>query len=76
MTQSEWKTIFGNNLLDLLRDKRMTRAELAKDAGLSKGRVSEYINGTATPSIFAIINMAYALDMDVSELVDFDDRII
>ena len=75
MTQSEWKRIFGNNLTDILKDNDMSQAQLAREAGLSVSRVSDYINGYATPSIFAIINMAYALDVDIGEFIDFGDEI-
>jgi transcriptional regulator with XRE-family HTH domain len=76
MTQTEWRRIFSNNLVDILREKGMSQAQLARDSGLSVSRISDYINMNATPTVFAIINMAYALDLDVNELVDFDDRIV
>ena len=75
MTQSEWKEIFGGNLVDILKDRNMSQGQLAREAGLSVSRISDYINGNATPSIFAIINMAYALDIDVGEFVDFGETI-
>ena len=75
MTQTEWKEIFGDNLVTILREKKMSQAQLAKKAGLSTSRVSDYINGNSTPSIFAIINMAYALEMDIGEFVDFEEYI-
>lgn len=75
MTQVEWRDMFANNLVDILRDRRMSQSQLSQDSGLSMSRISDYINKRATPTIFAIINMAYALDMDICELVDFDDRI-
>ena len=75
MTQNEWREIFKDNLSSILREKKMTQAELAKDAGLSTSRVSEYINGYATPTIFAVINMAYALDVDVGEFIDFGESV-
>lgn len=75
MTQTEWRRTFSDNLVDILRERGMSQAQLARDAGLSVSRISDYINMYATPTIFAIINMAYALDMDVNELVDFDDRV-
>ena len=75
MTQNEWRRIFSNNLMDILDEKGMSRSQLARDTGLSISRISDYINERATPTIFAIINIAYALDMDISELVDFDERI-
>lgn len=76
MTQLEWRKVFANNLLCILREKGMSQAQLARDSGLSVSRISEYVNMISTPTIFAIINIAYALDMDVDELVDFDSRIV
>lgn len=75
MTQHEWRHIFASNLIDILQEKGMTQSQLAKDTGMSVSRISEYINEKSTPTIFAIINIAYALDVDVNELVDFDDRV-
>lgn len=75
MTQTEWKEIFGGNLASILRDRNMTQTELAREAGLSVSRISDYIKGYATPTIFAIINMAYALDIGISEFVDFEETI-
>jgi transcriptional regulator with XRE-family HTH domain len=53
----------------------MSQAQLARDSGLSVSRISDYINKFSTPTIFALINIAYALDMELSELADFDERI-
>lgn len=75
MTQREWREIFADNLIDILEERGMSQAQLARDAGLSVSRISDYINMNATPSVFAIINMAYALDMEVDELIDFNSRI-
>ena len=75
MKQSEWKNVFGNNLSDILEEKGMSQAQLARDRGVSMGMISDYINKRSVPGIFAVINMAYALDMEVSELIDFGDRV-
>jgi transcriptional regulator with XRE-family HTH domain len=76
MRQEEWKKVFASNLIDILKEKGMTQRELAMDSGLSTATISEYINGIRMPGLAAAINMAYALDMDVGELVDFDEPII
>lgn len=76
MTQTEWRHIFANNLAGILQDRGMSQSQLARESGLSVSRINDYINMNATPTIFAVINMAYALDLDVGELVDFDDRVI
>lgn len=75
MTQAEWKRIFANNLIDILNEKGMSQRQLAMDSGVSSAMISEYINGIRMPGLAAAINIAYALDMDVGDLVDFDDSI-
>jgi transcriptional regulator with XRE-family HTH domain len=75
MKTSEWREIFGNNLASILQEKKMSQAQLAKDSGVSTGMISDYINKRAMPGLVPIINIAYALDMEVSELIDFGDRV-
>lgn len=75
MTQTEWKHIFAHNLVDILNEKGMSQRQLALDSGISTATISEYINEMRMPGIAAVINMAYALDMEVSELVDFGERV-
>lgn len=75
MKQEEWKNIFGDNLDAILKEKGMTQRQLSKDSGVSASMISDYINGQRIPSVTAAINMAYALDVDVNELIDFDERV-
>ena len=75
MSQDEWREIFGGNLSDILEETGISQNELAKMTGLSKSRISDYINGYSTPSVFSIINMAYALELDISEFIDFEETI-
>ena len=75
MTRGEWKNTFGDNLIAMLREKGVSQNQLAKDSGVSKGMISDYINKFTVPNIFAIINMAYALDISVDELIDFGERV-
>lgn len=76
MTEFEWLDIFGDNLKSLLEDANMTQRELADAAGISEACVSKYITKLQAPNFRAIINIAYALDIDISELIDFGERII
>ena len=75
MTLREWTEIFGDNLVDLMESKHMTQQELAKASGLSIGSINAYVRKQSPPSIKAIINLAYALDVDLNELLDFGDTI-
>lgn len=75
MTIKEWIDNFGDSLSEILEEKGMTQRDLAKDAGLPISSVNAYIRKQSPPGIKAIINMAYALDMSVDELIDFGERI-
>ena len=75
MTQDEWKFTFGENLDSILKDRNMSQKELAKMCDISQGMISDYTNGFRAPNIFAIINIAYVLDVDIDELVDVGDYI-
>ena len=75
MTEVEWLDIFGDNLKSMLEHANMTQMELAEYSGLSKAAISRYINKERIPSLRAIINISYALECDVGELIDFNDPI-
>lgn len=76
MTEYEWLDIFSGNLASLLNDTNMSQRELADAAGLSEGTISKYIHKQQIPTLKAAINIAHALDIDISELVDFDAMVI
>lgn len=75
MTRDEWRIIFGNNLSDVLEEVGISQNQLAKECGVSAGSISDYVNGWSTPNIPTLINMIYAMDISVDELVDVDERI-
>lgn len=76
MSEVEWLDIFGDNLSDMLRDARMTQRELADETGLSEASISGYIHKRKLPGPKALVNIAYALDCDMNDLIDFGDRIV
>ena len=76
MSEIEWLDIFGDNLVDMLKEARMTQRDLADDSGLSEATISAYINKKKIPGLKAIINIADALHCTIDELIDFGDRII
>lgn len=75
MTHDDWMQNFSENLLDLLIEKKMSQRDLAKATGLSAGSINAYVNKQSPPGYKAIINIAYALDVDVADLIDFGDTI-
>ena len=75
MSEMEWLIIFGDNIKSILYDYNMTQQELADAAGISNSNLSRYINKQQMPSVRTILNLSYALNCDVSELMDFGEPI-
>lgn len=75
MSEVEWMDIFGDNLVDLLKEARMTQQELADATGLTKSAISNYINKRRMPNVRALINISEALDISLDELMFFGDTI-
>lgn len=75
MTQDEWLDLFSDNLESLMHECKMTQKDLAEETGLSRGAVNKYVNGTRMPGAKAILNISYALDCDLMDLIDFDEPI-
>lgn len=75
MTEIEWLDIFANNIRDMLDEKRMTQRDLAEMAELDESTISKYLKRERIPNMKALLNMSYALDCDLHELMDFGDMI-
>lgn len=75
MTEFEWLRIFGDNLITILNDNRMTQEELAEMSGVSAASISKYIRYQQMPSFRSLLNISYALGMSLDELTDFGEKI-
>lgn len=75
MSEVEWLEEFRMNLLRIMDEDRINQKELAEASGLSEGTISYYVNGTKMPGVRAIINLAYALDCNTDDLIDFGEMI-
>lgn len=75
MTETQWLMIFGDNLIDLMARAGMSQRDLADEIGVSESTISKYIHKMSVPGVRTLVNMAYALDCSLDELMDFGDRI-
>ena len=75
MIESEWMDMFAEELIAALQDRNMTQRELADAAGLAESCISDYVHRRKMPGVRAVINISYALDMEVGELIDFAQMI-
>lgn len=56
-------------------EKKMTQQELAVKSDIHPQRISEYERGLYIPSIDKIIQIAYALDCKIDDLVSYSDYV-
>lgn len=75
MTETEWIDIFRTNLIEMMAEYGYTQRDLADATGLSEMAISNYVNGKRIPTVRAIINISYELNIEVNDLIDFGDRI-
>ena len=75
MTQDEWKQKFGERLSGIIKKRNISQHSLAKESGLSVSRINDYLKMKATPTIFAMINLADALDMKIDDLIECDELV-
>ena len=75
MTERELAIEFGNNLQTVLDDYNLTQRELCKMSGVDKSVISRYIHGEQIPKLKHVINIAYALECDIRDLLCTDEFI-
>ena len=75
MTEVEWLRIFSNNMYEFMKEGYLTQEDIAEMTGCNQSTVSRWLNGTQAPSVFAIVNIAHAFNIDYNDLIDFGDVI-
>lgn len=75
MSEQEWLNIFADNLRDIMDEANMSQKQLAKETGITQATISRYLTKNQMPSIKAVVNICYALDCDLYDLLDFGDMI-
>ena len=75
MRESEFIRIFSDNLRYSMQYANVTQRELADDMGIDESTISRYLRGQIMPTIKNVVNMAYILDCDISELVPCDELV-
>lgn len=75
MTQDEWKRKFGERLSSIIKERNISQHKLAKESGLSVSRINDYLNMKVAPTIFAMINLADALEMKIDDLIECDELV-
>ena len=63
---------FKNRLIKAMEIRNISQAELAKQTGLSKPRISQYVNGVYEAKQDALLKLSKALMVDVAWLMGYD----
>lgn len=75
MTEMEWRKIFKDRLIFMMRRANITQCELAEKSGVSQPAISCYMAGRKTPNVKAVVNLAYVLGCTIEDLVDFGEHV-
>jgi len=75
MDEAELHLYLGKQVKYLRHLANFTQAQLAEKTNLSVNYVSEIETGIASPTLKTLLKLAQALDVEIKELFNFDQRI-
>lgn len=75
MKEIDFINIFSSNLRYSMNYANMTQRELAEASGIDESVISRYLRGQVMPSTRCLVNIAYALDCDVADLIPCDELV-
>ena len=75
MTREDWMENFGENLQEILTEKKIKQRQLSDLTKIPSSTISDYITGKRMPSAEAIVKIVYAIDVDYFDLLDFSETI-
>lgn len=76
MSEQEWIDCFGDNLLEIMRDRGFNVEMLADETNISRMTIYRYLKKKSMPNIKNIIKIAYAVGCSFDKLLDFGETII
>ena len=75
MSEVEFIDIFRDNLRSLMEERGYTRRELAIESRISHVTISRCLNKEGMPTAKSLVNLAFALECDLDELVPTYDYV-
>lgn len=75
MSEVQWLIEFGKSLKDLLEYAGTSQGELADIIGVSQATISRYVTGQQMPTMDNIVEIAFALDCNIDDLINFGESI-
>ena len=69
MREYDFLEEFSENLKYLMKEKNVTQSELAYKSNVTKMTIGRYLNGKSMPSAKVLVNIGYALDCEIDDLI-------
>ena len=78
ISEAEWLDIFADNLVDILRDARMSQRDLADAIGVTESTISRYIHKQQIPTLKNIIKDVLSKNTKTNfyDLIDNYNKVI
>jgi putative transcriptional regulator len=70
VTKDRLKKLIGQRIIDLRTKKGWSQADLAREAGKDRQAIEKLENGKVNPTLYSLWEIAKALDVSLSVLVD------
>jgi putative transcriptional regulator len=71
VTKDKLNTLIGQRIIALRTKKGWSQADLAREADKSPQAIEKLENGKVNPTLYSLFEIAKALDVKLSVLVDF-----
>ena len=75
MSEVEWLRNFGDELTKLMDYMNTEQEEMADILGMSQASISRFVNGLQMPDVRVVLKIAYELDWNIDDLVNFGDYV-
>ena len=75
MSEVEFIDIFGDNLQSLMEERGYTQRALARESMISHVTISRYLSKERMPTAKSLVNLAFALECDLDDLVPTYDYV-
>lgn len=70
VTKDKLKKLLGQRIVELRTKKGWTQADLARACGKDRQAIEKLENGKVNPTLYSLLEVANALDVSLSVLVD------
>jgi putative transcriptional regulator len=71
VTKEKLQKLLGQRIIDIRSKKGWSQSDLAREAGKDRQAIEKLENGKVNPTLYSLLEIAKALDVSLTVLVDF-----